>query len=124
MISPLPSYDDELLNSAYANISLIADEVWTYDPEDPFRKLNHSLWIQVRRATHTQILSFDVLYVKEKKIVSKFSTHSLYIYIEDKKNTIHPFFVAQSIIITSLIKLTNILYIYISYIENNKNTVE
>ncbi|CAL1687876.1 unnamed protein product [Lasius platythorax] len=46
MISPLPSYDDELLNSAYANISLIADEVWTYDPEDPFRKLNHSLWIQ------------------------------------------------------------------------------
>ncbi|KAL6443307.1 hypothetical protein ACFW04_002891 [Cataglyphis niger] len=46
MISPLPSYDDELLNSAYANISLIADKVWTYDPEDPFRKLNHSLWIQ------------------------------------------------------------------------------
>ncbi|XP_025264722.1 uncharacterized protein LOC105251130 [Camponotus floridanus] len=46
MISPLPSYDDELLNSAYANISLIADKIWTYNPEDPFRKLNHSLWIQ------------------------------------------------------------------------------
>ncbi|XP_018354281.1 PREDICTED: uncharacterized protein LOC108755650 isoform X2 [Trachymyrmex septentrionalis] len=45
MISPLPSYD-ELLNSAYANISLIADKTWTFDPEDPFRKLNHSLWIQ------------------------------------------------------------------------------
>lgn len=50
MISPLPSYDDELLNSAYANVSLIADEVWTFDPEDPFRKLNHSLWTQVRYA--------------------------------------------------------------------------
>lgn len=36
-------------------------------------------------------------------------------YIEDKKNTVHPFFVAQSIIITSLIKLTNILYIYFVY---------
>ncbi|EZA48525.1 hypothetical protein X777_13673 [Ooceraea biroi] len=46
MISPLPSYDDELLNSAYANVSLIADEVWTFDPEDPYRKLNHSLWIR------------------------------------------------------------------------------
>ncbi|XP_012234840.2 uncharacterized protein [Linepithema humile] len=46
MISPLPSYDDELLNSAYANVSLIADKAWTFDPEDPFRKLNHSLWIQ------------------------------------------------------------------------------
>ncbi|XP_011701174.1 PREDICTED: uncharacterized protein LOC105457921 isoform X2 [Wasmannia auropunctata] len=46
MISPLPSYDDELLNSAYANVSLIADKTWTFDPEDPFRKLNHSLWIQ------------------------------------------------------------------------------
>ncbi|RLU20893.1 hypothetical protein DMN91_007507 [Ooceraea biroi] len=50
MISPLPSYDDELLNSAYANVSLIADEVWTFDPEDPYRKLNHSLWIRVRCA--------------------------------------------------------------------------
>jgi len=51
MISSLPSYDDELLNSAYANVSLIADKTWTFDPEDPFRKLNYSLWIQVRRAT-------------------------------------------------------------------------
>lgn len=50
MISPLSSYDDELLNSAYANVSLIADEAWACDHEDPFRKLNHSLWIQVRRA--------------------------------------------------------------------------
>lgn len=49
MISSLPSYDDDLLNSAYANISLIADEVWTYDREDPFHKLNRSLWIKVRR---------------------------------------------------------------------------
>lgn len=47
MISPLSSYDDDLLNSAYANISLIADEAWTYDREDPFRKLNRSLWIKV-----------------------------------------------------------------------------
>ncbi|KYN09066.1 hypothetical protein ALC57_19034 [Trachymyrmex cornetzi] len=45
MISPFPSYD-ELLNSAFANISLIADKTWTFDLEDPFRKLNHSLWIQ------------------------------------------------------------------------------
>lgn len=53
MISPLPSYDDDLLSSAYANISLIADEVWTYDRDDPFRKLNRSLWIKVRRVCGT-----------------------------------------------------------------------
>lgn len=52
MISPLPSYD-ELLNSAYANVSLTADKTWTFDPEDPFRKLNRSLWLQVRRVTNT-----------------------------------------------------------------------
>ncbi|EFN76854.1 hypothetical protein EAI_16502 [Harpegnathos saltator] len=46
MISPLPSYDDDFLNSAYANISLLADEAWSYDREDPFRKLNRSLWIK------------------------------------------------------------------------------
>lgn len=48
MISSFPSYDEELLNSAYANISLIADKAWTFDKEDPFQKLNQSLWIQVK----------------------------------------------------------------------------
>ncbi|XP_054010115.1 uncharacterized protein LOC128893289 [Hylaeus anthracinus] len=46
MISSFPSYDEELLNSAYANISLIADKAWTFDAGNPFRKLNRSLWIQ------------------------------------------------------------------------------
>ncbi|XP_076379643.1 uncharacterized protein LOC143259830 [Megalopta genalis] len=47
MISSFPSYDEEQpLNSAYANISLIADKVWTFDKEDPFQKLNQSLWHQ------------------------------------------------------------------------------
>jgi len=98
MISPLPSYD-ELLNSAYANISLIADKTWTFDPEDPFRKLNHSLWIQVRRATDTypintaskyfiyvfpnifllMLLSFiieDILCVREERNYQKFVFYS------------------------------------------------
>lgn len=48
MISSFPSYDEELLNSAYANISLIADKAWTFDKEDPFQKLNQSLSIQVK----------------------------------------------------------------------------
>ncbi|XP_048506939.1 uncharacterized protein LOC105684541 isoform X1 [Athalia rosae] len=46
MISSVPSYDEELLNGAYANIGLIADKVWAYHQDDPFRKLNHSLWVQ------------------------------------------------------------------------------
>ncbi|CAK9799786.1 hypothetical protein ANTPLA_LOCUS2105 [Anthophora plagiata] len=46
MISSFPSYDEDLLNSAYANISLIADKAWCFDKEDPFQKLNQSLWIQ------------------------------------------------------------------------------
>ncbi|KOC68168.1 hypothetical protein WH47_03326 [Habropoda laboriosa] len=46
MISSFPSYDEELLNSAYANISLIADKAWCFDKEDPFQKFNRSLWIQ------------------------------------------------------------------------------
>lgn len=48
MISSFPSYDEELLNSANANISLIADKAWTFDKEDPFQKLNQSLSIQVK----------------------------------------------------------------------------
>ncbi|XP_076279107.1 uncharacterized protein LOC143208536 [Lasioglossum baleicum] len=51
MISSFPSYDEEQpLNSAYANISLIADKAWTFDKEDPFQKLNQSLWHQVTRS--------------------------------------------------------------------------
>ncbi|CAL7946487.1 unnamed protein product [Xylocopa violacea] len=51
MISSFPSYDEELLNSAYANVSLIADKAWTFDEEDPFRKLNQSLWTQNHKLT-------------------------------------------------------------------------
>ncbi|KAF7415032.1 hypothetical protein HZH68_003521 [Vespula germanica] len=46
MLSSFSSYDDELLNSAYANISLIADQTWVYNQEDLYRNLNQSLWIQ------------------------------------------------------------------------------
>ncbi|XP_025152621.1 uncharacterized protein LOC112588134 [Harpegnathos saltator] len=58
MISPLPSYDDDFLNSAYANISLLADEAWSYDREDPFRKLNRSLWIKVRYCAFKHLFEF------------------------------------------------------------------
>ncbi|KAK2582129.1 hypothetical protein KPH14_004494 [Odynerus spinipes] len=46
MLSSFSSYDDELLNSAYANISLIADRTWVFNSEDLYRNLNQSLWIQ------------------------------------------------------------------------------
>ena len=46
MVSSVSSHDDDLL-SAYANINLIADRAWAYDPEDPYRKINQSLWVQV-----------------------------------------------------------------------------
>ena len=47
MISTIPSYDEDILKSAYANISLIADNIWANDQEDPYKKLNKNLWIKV-----------------------------------------------------------------------------
>lgn len=80
MISSFPSYDEELLNSAYANINLIADKAWTFDKEgDSFQKLNHSLSIQVKNlhklpessSIHLLIITYvrniDILERKIKK---------------------------------------------------------
>ncbi|XP_024943485.1 uncharacterized protein LOC107270319 [Cephus cinctus] len=53
MISSTSSYDDDLLNSAYANIGLIADRAWAADQDDSFRKLNHTLWVQNCKLTGT-----------------------------------------------------------------------
>ncbi|KAI4492777.1 hypothetical protein M0804_002568 [Polistes exclamans] len=46
MLSSFSSFDDELLNGAYANISLIADQTWVFNKQDLYRDLNQSLWIQ------------------------------------------------------------------------------
>ena len=47
MISSKSSNDDELLNTAYANVSLLADTIWVFDKNDIYRKFNQALWIKV-----------------------------------------------------------------------------
>ncbi|KAL6266530.1 hypothetical protein P5V15_003377 [Pogonomyrmex californicus] len=78
MISPSSSYNEELLNSAYANISLIADKTWTFDPEDSFQKLNHSLWIQVRCATDTFKYPVDIQSITFYILTAKYEEYGDY----------------------------------------------
>ncbi|XP_011057893.1 PREDICTED: uncharacterized protein LOC105148088 [Acromyrmex echinatior] len=91
MISPLPSYD-ELLNSAYANISLIADKTWTFDPEDPFRKLNHSLWIQSCEiiAKYEEYGDYRPRLVRDVISESRLAKYGNYEYDEQHERTYRP----------------------------------
>ncbi|XP_033178472.1 uncharacterized protein LOC100740186 [Bombus impatiens] len=89
MISSFPSYDEELLNSAYANISLIADKVWTFDKEDPFQKLNQSLSIQNYKLTAKYKENGTVHRTKSVRDVipnSRLASYGNYEYNEDREN--------------------------------------
>ncbi|XP_020293691.1 uncharacterized protein LOC109859646 isoform X2 [Pseudomyrmex gracilis] len=92
MISQLPSYDDELLNSAYANISLIADEAWAFDPEDSFRKLNHSLWIQSCEviAKYKENSDYSPKLVRDVISESRLAKYGNYEYNEQHENMYKP----------------------------------
>ncbi|XP_050585114.1 uncharacterized protein LOC126919674 [Bombus affinis] len=89
MISSFPSYDEELLNSAYANISLIADKAWTFDKEDPFQKLNQSLSIQNYKLTAKYKENGTVHRTKSVRDVipnSRLASYGNYEYNEDREN--------------------------------------
>ncbi|XP_060822308.1 uncharacterized protein LOC132910551 [Bombus pascuorum] len=89
MISSFSSYDEELLNSAYANISLIADKAWTFDKEDPFQKLNQSLSIQNYKLTAKYRENGTVHRTKSVRDVipnSRLASYGNYEYNEDREN--------------------------------------
>lgn len=47
MVSTNPSYDVEHFKSAYENISLISDNIWSNNRKNTYQKLNQALWVQV-----------------------------------------------------------------------------
>ncbi|XP_034173356.1 uncharacterized protein LOC117601106 isoform X2 [Osmia lignaria lignaria] len=92
MISSFPSYDEELLNSAYANISLIADKAWTFDKEDPFQKLNQSLWIQYHKVSvkYKENVDYRAKRVRDVIPESRLAIYGNYEYNEEREATYKP----------------------------------
>ncbi|XP_043529098.1 uncharacterized protein LOC122538791 [Frieseomelitta varia] len=88
MISSFLSYDEELLNSAYANVSLIADKAWTIDKEDPFQKLNQSLSIQNYKLTakYRENGTYRTKSVRDVIPNSRLASYGNYEYNEDRES--------------------------------------
>ncbi|XP_076391587.1 uncharacterized protein LOC105663958 isoform X1 [Megachile rotundata] len=88
MISSFPSYDEELFNSAYANISLIADKAWSFDKEDPFQKFNRSLWIEYRKvaAKYKENVNRRAKRVRDVIPESRLASYGNYEYDEEREN--------------------------------------